>query len=48
MLAQQGCRLALTDKDTAGGKTVCEEIKELGKVDVVFATLEITSKPRDR
>jgi NAD(P)-dependent dehydrogenase (short-subunit alcohol dehydrogenase family) len=46
MLAQQGCRLALTDRDTAGGRTVCEEIKELGKVDVVFATLEITSKPR--
>ena len=45
MLAQQGCRLALTDRNTEGGRSVCEEIRALGKVDVVFATLDITSRP---
>lgn len=43
-LASQGCRLALTDRDSEGGRSVCEEIKKRSEVDVVFATLDVTSQ----
>lgn len=42
-LASLGCRLALTDGDADAGKLVCQEIREEYTVDVVFATLDVTS-----
>jgi hypothetical protein len=43
-LAEVGARLALTDIDAEGGRSVCHEISELGlKTDVVFAALDVTS-----
>ncbi|GAA5946129.1 hypothetical protein JCM3765_000127 [Sporobolomyces pararoseus] len=44
-LASLGVRLALTDKDSQGGRDLCQEIKQLGfKIDMVFAALDITDE----
>ncbi|GAA5914086.1 hypothetical protein JCM5296_003571 [Sporobolomyces johnsonii] len=44
-LAERGARLALTDKDAAAGRALCEEIKQRGfQVDMVFAALDCTDE----
>ncbi|GAA5982875.1 hypothetical protein JCM5350_001536, partial [Sporobolomyces pararoseus] len=45
LAALGGVRLALTDKDSQGGRDLCQEIKSKGfKIDMVFAALDITDE----
>ena len=46
-LASLGVRLALTDMDGEGGKEVCNEVRALGDVDVVFATMDVAGEFSD-
>ncbi|GAA5974334.1 hypothetical protein JCM11641_006744 [Rhodosporidiobolus odoratus] len=44
-LAEKGARLALTDKDGAEGRALCEEIKQRGyDIDMAFAALDCTDE----